>query len=248
VLLGAWWARGVVTASTTWAALAAIALTATANAWNDIADIAIDARAHPERPLPSGRLSAPAARRIAAGAALAAIPLAALARPALGALTVPVLALMRAYSPHIKRSGPAGNITVAVLASLPFLYGAWSVGAPGAGVLLTAVGAPLHLAREIAKDLEDAEGDRERRRTIPHRWGEGAARRGVWLAVAAFAAAVATVASDRLPFALALLPAIFVSVAAARRAASGRRGAPALLKVAMLCAMAAFALDGALRG
>src|SRR5688572_18684029 len=58
VLLGAWWARGVVTGSEVLlTALAAAALTAVANAANDLHDRELDRVAHPARPLPAGALS-----------------------------------------------------------------------------------------------------------------------------------------------------------------------------------------------
>ncbi|HEU4565986.1 MAG TPA: UbiA family prenyltransferase, partial [Gemmatimonadaceae bacterium] len=209
VLLGAWWGSGHLGWRSGVAALAAIALAAAANAWNDVADVAIDARAHPERPLPSGRLSVAGAARIARTMGAAALPLAALARPALGLLTIPVLALMRLYSPHLKRRGLPGNIVVAVLASLPFLYGAWAEGAPGAGLRLVAIAAPLHFAREIAKDLDDAAGDAGARATLALR-APGVARGALVCAVLLFVALLAPVALPVPHFALALVPAIFV--------------------------------------
>src|SRR3954464_3551952 len=55
VFTGAWYAAGDVTApATAWLARAAVALTAVANAADDVADREIDRVAHPERPLPSG--------------------------------------------------------------------------------------------------------------------------------------------------------------------------------------------------
>ena len=245
VLLGAWWATGAVPAQAWWAAAAAVALTAVANGWNDLADLELDRAAHPHRPLPSGCLTAGAARRIAIVAAVASVPHAAAARPALGALTLAVLATMRAYSPSLKRRGLPGNVAVAVLASLPFLYGAWAAGRPADGLTLVLVGAPLHLAREIAKDLDDASADAGSRRTVPVRFGAPAARRFVAgaaaLFVAFFVALLVRSAVRASPVALAALAAVLLSGAATRVAWSGRRGSPALFKAAMLCAMAAFA-------
>src|SRR5918912_1261079 len=148
-------------------AVAALALTTAANAWNDAADVEIDRLAHPRRPLPSGALSVGAARAAALAAALLGTALVALADPPLGALTVIVVALMLSYSPWLKRAGLVGNATVAVLASLPFLYGSWSAGHGTRALPLAAIAAPLHLAREIAKDLDDASADAGRRRTLP---------------------------------------------------------------------------------
>ncbi|MDQ3697623.1 MAG: UbiA family prenyltransferase [Gemmatimonadota bacterium] len=254
VAVGAWWVGGGegvgagLTAHVAFAALAALSLTAAANAWNDVADIAIDVRAHPERPLPSRRLSVAAARRVALVAAVTAVPLAALARPALGLLTLPVLALMRAYSPYLKRWGLPGNFTVAVLASLPVLYGAWAVGRPRGGLLLVAVATPLHFAREIAKDLDDADADAAERRTLPLQAGRRAARTTLLAATLLFVMLLVPLAVRVPLFALAALPTIFVCGLAVRRALLGRPGSPEFFKMAMLCAMAAFTAERAARG
>ncbi|HSJ62993.1 MAG TPA: UbiA family prenyltransferase [Gemmatimonadaceae bacterium] len=239
VAVGAWWAHGSFGASVLWAAGAAVAITAAANAWNDAADLAIDRAAHPERPLPRGILAPRDARWFAWGSALAAVPASYAAAPPLGALTVGVLAIARGYSPHIKRTGLAGNVVVAVVASLPFLYGAWAVGRPAAGALLVAIAAPLHLAREIAKDLDDASADAGRRLTIPIRYGPRLARGAVTIAAALFLVALGPPAAGAPAFALALVPAAVLSVAGAGAALRGRRGSPRLFKAAMVCAMLA---------
>lgn len=245
VVFGAWWVgwgRGDAELAIVLAALAALPLTAAANAWNDLADVAIDRLAHPERPIPSGRVSAAAARRFAAAAAAIGVVLASAARPALGALSVAVVALMRLYSPWIKRAGLPGNLVVAVLASVPFLYGGWAAGDPRGALVLVLVGAPLHLAREIAKDLEDAPADRGARRTVPVTAGAGAALAALGAALLLFIALVAPYALARPRVALALLPALALVAWGTWAAIRGRRGGPGALKLAMLCAMAAFLL------
>ncbi|MGH7721132.1 MAG: UbiA family prenyltransferase, partial [Gemmatimonadaceae bacterium] len=195
--------------------------------------------AHPARPLPAGTLAAGAARAVAWGAALAGVALASAARVELGVLSVLVVALMYAYSPTLKRLGLAGNVTVAVLASLPFVYGAWAAGNAGAGLPLLAVAAPLHLAREIAKDLDDAAADRGLRRTVPAAYGQRAARGAILAALALWMVALLPLAGARPRFALFMLPAIVAALVAARVSLGERRGAPALLKGAMLLSMLA---------
>ena len=239
VLVGAWWARAPLDASVGWAALAAVAITVAANTWNDIADVDIDRVVHPNRPLPRGTLTIPQARVFAWAAAGAAIPLSALAHPWLVAVSALVLMLAYTYSDHFKRAGLAGNVVVAVLASLPFLYGAWAVGQPARGALLVAIAAPLHFAREVAKDLDDAEGDALHRRTIPLAGGVPIARAVVALGSAAFLAMLAWPAASSPAFALALVPAAALALIATGSALRGRRGSPRLFKAAMVCAMLA---------
>lgn len=239
VTVGAWWARGPFDARVAWAMLAAVCITIAANAWNDVADVDIDRVVHPDRPLPRGEITAGAARGIAWAAAVLAVPLAFLARPVLGALTLCVLALARVYSPHLKRAGLTGNLVVAALASLPFLYGGWAVDRPAAGAGLALIAVPLHFAREVAKDLDDAEGDASRRRTMPLVHGAPAARAVVVAAAALFLGALAWPALRAPSFAVAAIPAVALSVTAAGAAARGRRGSPRLFKAAMICAMLA---------
>jgi geranylgeranylglycerol-phosphate geranylgeranyltransferase len=240
VLVGAWWAGGEARAvPVLLAALAAMALTTFANAYNDYRDVEIDRVAHPERPLPSGRLTPAAARYLSLGAAAAGVFLSAGAHPWLVPLSWAVVVLMWAYSRRIKATGVAGNVVVAVLASMPFLYGAIVVGRPRAGLGLVAVAAPLHLAREIAKDLDDAAGDAGVRRTLPVARGARAARAALAAAVGVFVLALVPFAVRRPPFALWMVPGLALCIAAARRALSGRSGGATLFKTAMLAAMAA---------
>jgi len=239
VVVGAWWAHGALGPAVGWAALAAIAITVAANAWNDVADLEIDRIAHPDRPLPLGALTPREATGAAWLAAALAVPLAWLAAPRIAILTVGVLGVARAYSPHLKRWGLLGNAAVAVVASLPFLYGSWAVGQPARGAILVAIAVPLHFAREVAKDLDDAAGDAGWRRTLPVAHGPRRARSVIALAAAAFLLALAWPAARAPLFALALLPAIGLSIAGAGAAVRGRPGGPTLFKAAMVCAMLA---------
>lgn len=239
VLVGAWWAGGSLQeARTAWAAGAAICLAALANAFNDLCDVEIDRTAHPERPLPSGDLSASTARGVVVIAGVLAVLFSYLAIPEMAAASIAVIGLMLLYSRILKRRGLIGNITVAVLASLPFLYGGWTAGRPLASLSLVALAIPLHLAREIAKDIEDAAGDAGMRRTLPVAAGAGVTRGVLMLSLGAFLGALFLFARPRPLFALAVLPAVLLAAYATLRAVQGRRGAPFIFKSAMLCAMA----------
>jgi geranylgeranylglycerol-phosphate geranylgeranyltransferase len=251
VLVGAWWASaGASHAALAWprvvlAALAAVALAFAAYAWNDAADVDIDRVAHPERPIPRGAISVEGAQRFALGAAIVGVMLSALARLELGALALVVVVAMRSYSASLKRRGLPGNVAVAVLASLPFLWGAWAAAAPRAGALLVLVGAPLHLAREIAKDLDDASADERWRRTLPVTLGVTGARVTMVGALLVFVLMLVPLARDVRLLAMAVIPAILLAALAAVVSWRGARGAPALFKGAMLCAMAALVVAAA---
>jgi 4-hydroxybenzoate polyprenyltransferase len=251
VFVGAWWARaeaghvGVNWADVILAALAAVALAAAAYAWNDAADVDIDRIAHPERLIPRGIVTVEDAQRFAFGAAIVGVLLSALARRELGALAVVTAVAMRVYSPSLKRHGLPGNAAVAVLASLPFLWGAWAADAPRAGAMLVLVGAPLHLAREIAKDLDDASADAGRRRTLPVTIGAAGARVTMAGALLVFLVMLVPLARHAPRLAIAIVPAILLAALAAVISWRGARGAPALYKGAMLCAMAALLVAAA---
>ena len=239
VLAGAWWTGGdPLAVRPLLAALCAIALTAVANAENDRRDVAIDRVAHHERPLPSGALGAVAARRVVVAAALLALVLAAAVGGAVLLATPIVIGVMLAYTPWLKPLGLPGNLAVALLASLPFLYGGWSVGSGRSALALVALAVPLHLAREIAKDLDDSAGDAGARRTLPLAAGPRVARAALLAALALFVAVLVPFAAERPRFAVLVVPALVLAGAGAWRALRGLTGGPRLLKAAMVCAMA----------
>jgi geranylgeranylglycerol-phosphate geranylgeranyltransferase len=212
------------------AALSAVCLAIVANAFNDYEDRAIDALVHPDRPLPSGALTSRAALRTVAIAAVGGVAFGALAALPLGALSVGVIVLMLGYGRIKARSGVTANAIVAVLASLPFLYGAWAAGKPAAAIALVAIGFPIHFAREIAKDIGDVDGDRLRRRTLPIVGGVSLARTIEALVATIFIAAWVAFMGVQW-FAI---PALVLAVIAAYRSA------PSAYKAAMALAMIAY--------
>ena len=244
VVAAAWWSAGEITGRVIAVALAAVALTAVANTTNDLADVEIDRVAHPNRPLPSGAISTDAAKRFAIAGSVIAVTLTAFGGVGLVLVTIAVLAIMWLYSAHLKRHGVPGNIAVALLGSLPFLYGAWAVDEMKKGMLLVMAAAPLHFAREVAKDIDDTPADASTRRTVPVASGVGVARTAVVGGVVAFAIAVVSLAPTYPLFAALLVPAIFVSGLAAQRVYHGGTGAPGLMKAAMVLAIAALLLSG----
>jgi len=235
VLLGAWFAGGRLDARVWAAALAGAALTAFANADNDVCDFVLDRAAHPSRPIPSGALSRADAHRFAWISAVTGVLASAWVSASLGWLSAGVAINMALYNRATSRSAALKNLTVAVLASLPFVYGAWTVGHPAPGVRLALVAVPLHFAREVAKDIDDAGADLATRRTLPIVLGRRVAALFISAAIALFILASLWLAGRR---AYLLAPAALVAARAALLAWRGERGAPGLFKAAMLAAMA----------
>ena len=151
------------------AAISGMALGAAGNAWNDVCDAAADRVNRPgTRPLAAGQVSLGAAHLIVFLGALIGVVAASLVSGAQVLMAVIALAVMLAYSPLLKPRPAIGNAAVAIVAGSPPFYGALAVGAPAAGVVPWILGAWLHLAREIVKDVEDETGDRAiARRTLP---------------------------------------------------------------------------------
>ncbi len=159
------------------AAVSTAGVTAGGNVLNDLLDRDSDARNHPDRPLVRGTVSVPAARRLAAGlfvlAIVAAIPVA-LAAPWIPVILAVAIASLLLYEFRFKARGVAGNLLVALLTALVFLYGGAAANAPLllAPFALMAFGATL--SREVIKDMEDAPGDTGRS-TLPRTRGFGTA-------------------------------------------------------------------------
>lgn len=167
----------------TWVAApaAALLLASFGNVLNDLRDAGLDAKAHPERPLPSGRIRAADARLwafvllafglweayLAAGTATVAFAL------------VNALALA-GYEAWFKRAGLPGNVLVALLVASTFAFGAVAAGTDprewGVLWLLMAMAFLANVAREVLKDVEDQDADRGERTTLPLQVGPGLTR------------------------------------------------------------------------
>lgn len=163
------------------APIAAFMLAGFGNVLNDLRDARIDAKAHPGRPLPSGRIRAADARLwafvllsfglweayLAAGKATFAFAL------------VNALALA-GYEAWFKRAGLPGNVLVALLVASTFAFGAVATGTDprewGLLWLLMAMAFLANVARELLKDVEDVDADRGERTTLPLQAGPGATR------------------------------------------------------------------------
>jgi geranylgeranylglycerol-phosphate geranylgeranyltransferase len=232
------------------AAVAGFAFAGAGNALNDYVDRAIDATAHPERPLPSGRATPRDALRVQTLGFTLALIAAGLVSLACAAFVLASMVLMTAYDLRVKTWGWPGNVSIGLLTGAPFVFGALAVGGIGPSVLVLAFLAVLAtLGREIIKDVEDMAGDMGHRRTLPVRLGAPRATR------LAQAALLAGVALSPLPFlvqprlGVAYLAVVALAdagfLAAAWVAAQPHR-AQQLCKLSMLVALAAFAAGRAL--
>ncbi|WP_254530042.1 geranylgeranylglycerol-phosphate geranylgeranyltransferase [Natrinema gelatinilyticum] len=198
--IGAFVAGGVVAAPIAVAtAVGATGLAVGAgNAINDYFDREIDRVNQPDRAIPRGAVSPRGALAFSfvlfAGAVGLAVTLPQLA---IAIASVNLLALV-AYTEIFKGLPGLGNALVAYLVGSTFLFGAAAIGAAGEigpAVVLFVLAGVATLTREIIKDVEDIEGDREEGlNTLPIAVGERRA-----LGIAAVLLVMAVVASP-VPF------------------------------------------------
>ncbi len=228
------------------------------NAINDVFDVEIDRINRPGRPLPSGDVSPAAARTLWATCSALGVGLSAFLSAWHLGIAAGSVGLLWGYSARLKALPVVGNLAVALVLGLAILYGGLAV-APGgetvgwaAPLLGAAFAFGSTLAREIAKDIEDAAGDAAGgARTLPLVLGPGAA---AWAGAAASGltlslfplALPAGLGSDflalGLPAAGLLLAGAWYLLAAPPAARARCAGtASALLKAAMLAGILALA-------
>ena len=152
-------------------------ITAGGNVLNDLLDLEGDRVNHPDRPLVTGEISVGSARALAVilfvGGTLVAVPVA-FSEPLVAAILAAAILLLVAYEFRFKRVGFLGNLVVAFLTGMVFLYGGAAAG--NAVVLLpfAAMAFLATLSREVIKDMEDIAGD-VTRSTFPKTYGMNAA-------------------------------------------------------------------------
>jgi geranylgeranylglycerol-phosphate geranylgeranyltransferase len=177
---------------------------AACNVVNDIQDIRADQLNNPQRPLPSGRVTLPAAVNLAMICCTLALAVAWWLGPLLAGIAVVLLALGIAYSFGIKGTVLMGNALVGFLASSPLPYGALVSGTLTAQNATAAVLVFVFVfMREILGTISDQEGDRfAGLRTITTVWGMPAALRmlqvlGVLFIAASFVPWLLRLASNK---------------------------------------------------
>jgi len=135
-------------------------ITAAGNALNDMCDIEIDRINKPNRPLPSGTITVKGAR----GFMIAMFILGNLAGLILGFWSL-FLSLIIAtpllfwYAYRLRHVALLGNIVVAFLSALTFIFAAQAFGDIKLGYVPFVFTFIISVIREIIKDLEDLDGD-----------------------------------------------------------------------------------------
>lgn len=161
-------------------AVVVFAFVAGGNALNDYTDREVDKLAHPERPLPSGRMSPSLALWLSAGAFVISFAASLFLNWVSILIVVSAIAIMILYESRTKKMGLSGNLSIAGLTGGLFLLGGAMVGHLDRTVVIAAMAALATLGREIVKDIQDMEGDFDRN-TLPKRIG----RKGAGIVAAA---------------------------------------------------------------
>lgn len=167
---------------------------AAANSLNDYFDWNLDKVAHPERPIPSGKLSPQEVLHFVYVSFFLALVLSAFINVYGFGMVVFSMGFLVLYEKYFKGIGLAGNIVVAFLSGMALIFGGVAVGQAHNAIILFLMAFLVMLGREILKDVQDVEGDIHVRKTLPMKIGKKNALYTGSLFI------VATIALTPLPF------------------------------------------------
>jgi len=143
------------------AAVSTAMITIGANVVNDIFDVAIDRINKPRRPLPAGELTVQEAWIYFIAVYLAGWIIAALINTTMFLIAFFIGILLIFYSTRYKRTILLGNLVVSFVSAVAFVYGGLAVGRIKETIFPAIFAFLFHLGREIIKDLQDTDGDRQ---------------------------------------------------------------------------------------
>ena len=126
---------------------------------NDIFDIEIDKINMPHRPMPSGSVTLTGAKWFAVIMVILGIGSASLIDIPAVLLAIFGIILLYLYAATLKRSGFPGNLVVALLASIPFVFGGFVTQSYTTLIFPASFAFLINLGRELIKDIEDVHGD-----------------------------------------------------------------------------------------
>jgi len=131
---------------------------------NDYFDLEVDRVNHPERPLPSGRISIQEVKILTCLFSVAGFITSALLGPLALTLTIFIWTISILYNWKYKESGLLGNVMVALSVAWTFIFGGAIVGGLANGMIWVfgALAFVFDLGEEIAGGAMDVEGDDKR--------------------------------------------------------------------------------------
>ena len=139
---------------------------------NDYVDIKIDKINRPERPLASGIISSRFAIFFYLITSLIGLAIALVMNLSMFFIAAASVILLFIYSYKFKSIILLGNLTVAILTGLTFIYGGMSVNNISFAIIPALFALLINFIREIVKDMEDVEGDiKNGIETFPYKFG-----------------------------------------------------------------------------
>jgi len=164
------------------AVVSAMLIASGGNSLNDYYDYEIDKVNRPQRPLPAGLLQPKTAVYLGSAEIILGLVLAYFIGIKSLVLALAVSVLLWLYAARGKMMGLFGNLTVALICGLAFVYGGLTVENVGISLFPAGFAFLMTLPREIVKDVQDRSGDLSQgAKTLPITWG---AERSLKLAAA----------------------------------------------------------------
>lgn len=142
------------------ASVVAAIVAASGNVINDMFDIEIDKIAHPDRPLASGKLKIIEAKIFYMVLITISISISLILNIQLLLISLFALILLYFYSFILKNIPLLGNVVIALLTALAFLFGGIAVDNISGAIIPAILAFLINLIRELVKDAEDYEGDK----------------------------------------------------------------------------------------
>ena len=144
------------------------------NVINDVVDLEPDKINHPERPLPSEKITSSEAVIEYTLLTTVALLLSAFINIIALVIVSVTWILLFLYSYRLKRIPLTGNLTVAFLTGLAFIYGGVAVNNVRSAIIPALFAFMINLIRELIKDMQDVEGDSQIGiKTLPQTLGFG---------------------------------------------------------------------------
>jgi geranylgeranylglycerol-phosphate geranylgeranyltransferase len=154
------------------ASLAAAFVTAGGNIINDICDIETDRISHPERVLVLGLVSRKEAVYLYNFFNTVAIIISSRLSDFILIIVLVSIIILFIYSKFLKQLPLIGNVVVAFLTALAFVYGGIAANNPKAAIVPAIFAVLINLIRELVKDIQDIDGDTKLNfKTFPIKYG-----------------------------------------------------------------------------
>jgi geranylgeranylglycerol-phosphate geranylgeranyltransferase len=144
-----------------YAAISAALINAAGNIINDIFDLDVDKVNRPERVLPSNRMKKSEAYFFFAIFNLTALIFAYFVNIACLVISIFAIIIVFFYSLYFKKVILLGNFIVGFLTGMAFVYGGLAVDSLETSIIPAFYAMVINFVREIIKDVEDMEGDKE---------------------------------------------------------------------------------------